>query len=71
MRSSPPRPSPSSTPPVDGELIAINDDLADAPELVNASPYGDGWLIRLRIADDADLAGLLDADAYRAQLQES
>lgn len=57
--------------PVDGELIAINDDLADAPELVNASPYGDGWLIRLRIADDADLAGLLDADAYRAQLQES
>ena len=57
--------------PVDGELIAVNDDLADAPELVNASPYGDGWLIRLRIADDADLAGLLDADAYRAQLQES
>ena len=57
--------------PIDGELIAVNDDLADAPELVNASPYGDGWLIRLRIADDADLAGLLDADAYRAQLQES
>ena len=57
--------------PVDGELTAVNDELNDAPELVNASPYGDGWLLRVRIADDADLGGLLDADAYRAHLQDS
>ncbi len=57
--------------PVTGEVIAVNDELADAPELVNESPYGEGWLIRVRIADDAELAGLLDAAGYRALAEES
>ncbi|MCE2531875.1 MAG: glycine cleavage system protein GcvH [Acidimicrobiia bacterium] len=54
--------------PVAGEVVDVNDELSDAPELVNESPYGEGWLIRLRIADDADLANLLDAAGYQAQL---
>ena len=56
--------------PVSGEVIAINDELTDAPELVNDSPYDEGWLIRLRIADAA-LEDLLDAAGYRAELAES
>ena len=55
--------------PVAGEVIAVNDELADAPELVNESPYGDGWLIRLRMADDAEAASLLDAAGYRAEIE--
>lgn len=51
-----------------GEVITANDALIEQPELVNESPYGDGWLIRIRLADDAELEGLLDAAAYRAQL---
>lgn len=55
--------------PVTGEVIAANDELTDAPELVNESPYGEGWLIRVRIAEEAELAGLLDAAAYRAEIE--
>ncbi|MXZ46452.1 MAG: glycine cleavage system protein GcvH [Chloroflexi bacterium] len=54
--------------PITGEVIATNGELEDQPELVNDSPYGEGWLIRVRIADESQLDGLLDADAYRAQL---
>jgi glycine cleavage system H protein len=50
--------------PVAGEVIAVNDALVNSPELVNASPYGDGWLVRIRPAAGADVAGLLDAAAY-------
>jgi glycine cleavage system H protein len=50
--------------PVAGEVIAVNDALVNAPELVNASPYGDGWLVRVRPAAGADVAALLDAAAY-------
>ena len=55
--------------PVDCEIIAVNGDLEDAPELVNESPYGEGWLIRVSIAEDAELAGLLDAAGYRAEIE--
>lgn len=55
--------------PVTGEVIAANDELTDAPELVNESPYGEGWLIRVRIAEEAELEGLLDAAAYRAEIE--
>ncbi|MYI55880.1 MAG: glycine cleavage system protein GcvH [Acidimicrobiia bacterium] len=55
--------------PVDCEIIAVNGELEDAPELVNESPYGEGWLIRVRIAEDAELAGLLDAAGYRAEIE--
>ncbi len=55
--------------PVSGEVIAVNGALSDAPELVNESPYGEGWLIRVRIAEEADLANLLDAAGYRAEIE--
>ena len=54
--------------PIDGEVIATNGELEEAPELVNSSPYGEGWLIRVRIAAGAALDGLLDAAGYRAQV---
>ena len=52
--------------PVTGEVLATNDALTGGPELVNTDPYGDGWMIRLRITDPAELDDLLDADAYDA-----
>ena len=54
--------------PVGGEVIARNAALEQSPELVNRSPYGDGWMIRIRIADAAEVDALLPAAAYRAQL---
>ena len=53
--------------PASGEVTARNEALRDAPELVNASPYGDGWLIKLRADDKAELEALLDAEAYRSE----
>jgi glycine cleavage system H protein len=52
--------------PVSGEVLATNDALTGAPELVNGQPYGDGWMIRMRLADPAETEGLLDASAYDA-----
>ena len=57
--------------PVSAEVIGANAELEERPELVNESPYDEGWLIRVRLADEAELEGLLDAAAYRAQLPES
>ena len=56
--------------PVDGEVMATNEELVDRPELVNLSPYGDGWMIRVRIVDPAQLDNLLDAAGYRTMLDE-
>ncbi len=56
--------------PVSGEVVAANGALEDQPELVNSSPYNEGWMIRVRIADEAELDALLDAAGYRAQLPE-
>ncbi|HEX7949247.1 MAG TPA: glycine cleavage system protein GcvH [Candidatus Limnocylindrales bacterium] len=50
--------------PIGGEVLEVNAALADRPELVNSDPFGDGWMIRLKIADAGHLAGLLDAAAY-------
>ena len=52
--------------PVSGEIIEINGDLEDAPELVNNDPYGKGWMIKIAIKDAAQLEGLMDAAAYEA-----
>jgi glycine cleavage system H protein len=52
--------------PVSGVVVARNDRLADAPELINTDPYGDGWLVEIAPTDAADVDALLDADAYRA-----
>ena len=54
--------------PVAGEVVAVNEALADAPELVNSEPYEGGWMIRLRLADAADMEALMDAAAYQATL---
>jgi glycine cleavage system H protein len=50
--------------PLSGEILATNDGLAGTPESVNSDPYGDGWMVRLRIADTGQLSELLDAAAY-------
>jgi glycine cleavage system H protein len=52
--------------PLAGEVVATNDALAGGPELVNSDPYGEGWMVRLRLNDAADLDDLLDADGYDA-----
>lgn len=51
--------------PVGGEVVEINDALSSRPELVNEDPYGQGWMIRLRLADAAQAEGMMDAAAYR------
>ncbi len=52
--------------PIAGDVLAVNEALADAPERVNSDPYGDGWLIRLRLRGPIDEAALLTRAAYRA-----
>lgn len=52
--------------PVDGEVTELNEALANAPELVNTDPYGEGWMIKMKVADPAAVASLLDAAAYQA-----
>jgi glycine cleavage system H protein len=52
--------------PVSGEVTAANEDLTGKPEVVNSDPYGDGWMLRVRVADTSQLDDLLDADAYDA-----
>ncbi|MCI0395988.1 MAG: glycine cleavage system protein GcvH [Chloroflexi bacterium] len=52
--------------PISGEIVAVNDRLPDAPEIVNSDPYGQGWMVRLRIADKGQLQSLMDAAAYSA-----
>jgi len=50
--------------PVSGEVIAINEQLDDDPELVNSDPYGDSWLLQIRLTNPEELEHLLDAEAY-------
>lgn len=52
--------------PVAGEVIEVNEALEDAPETVNESPYEDGWIMKVRLEDSAQLDDLLDADGYEA-----
>lgn len=55
--------------PVSGSVIAVNDALANAPELVNEDPFGDGWMIELELQDPDDLDALLTAEAYRDRIE--
>ncbi len=57
--------------PLDGEIVEINERLADAPEAVNSDPYNDGWMIRIRPANRADLDELLSADQYIRHVAEN
>lgn len=56
--------------PMGGEITAVNEELEDAPELVNKDPYGRGWLIRFRPSDPAEFDDLLDSAAYEAMVAE-
>ncbi|MBN1466591.1 glycine cleavage system protein GcvH [candidate division KSB1 bacterium] len=52
--------------PVSGEITEINDALGGDPEIVNKDPYGEGWMLRVRVSDAGELDALLDADGYKA-----
>ncbi|OOZ39487.1 glycine cleavage system protein H [Solemya pervernicosa gill symbiont] len=56
--------------PVAGEVVEVNEALDGAPELINSSPYDEGWIMRLQPADMADVDALLDASAYETQISE-
>lgn len=56
--------------PVSGQVAAVNDDLADAPERLNEDPYGEGWLITITMSDPSELDGLLDAAGYTALIED-
>ena len=55
--------------PVSGEIVAINDALEDAPELVNDTPFADGWMIEVKLDDMSELDALMDKDAYLSILK--
>jgi len=57
--------------PVSGEVTEVNEALASKPELVNSEPYGEGWMIRVRVADPGQVGELLDAAAYEALTAEA
>jgi glycine cleavage system H protein len=54
--------------PLSGEIIEVNETLADSPEKINEDPYGEGWLVRIRLSDPAETEALMDAAAYEATL---
>jgi glycine cleavage system H protein len=56
--------------PLSGEVLEVNGSVVDAPETVNEDPYGEGWLVRVRISDPAEVEDLLDAAAYRSLIAE-
>jgi glycine cleavage system H protein len=56
--------------PLSGEVVAVNQQAVDAPETVNQDPYGEGWLVRVRLSDPSEIDTLLDAAAYRELLAD-
>jgi glycine cleavage system H protein len=54
--------------PASGEIVAVNEGLSDKPELINDDPYGEGWLVRVRLTDPSEIESLLDVAAYRQLL---
>ncbi len=54
--------------PLSGEVVAVNDALADSPERINDDPYGEGWLVKVKLSDPSELDGLLDVEAYKKLL---
>jgi glycine cleavage system H protein len=56
--------------PVSGEVIAVNEKLADTPEVVNKDPYGDGWMIKIKVTDPSQLNELLSAEQYKEIVNE-
>jgi glycine cleavage system H protein len=56
--------------PLSGEIVEVNDGLKDNPEKINADPYGDGWLVKVRLSDPSEADSLMDVTAYRELLKE-
>ena len=56
--------------PLSGDLLELNQKAIDEPETINDDPYGEGWLVRIRVADAGELDALLEADAYKAHVAE-
>ncbi len=54
--------------PLSGEIVEVNETLADAPESINDDPYGTGWMVRVRLTEQSEVDALMDADAYRESL---
>jgi glycine cleavage system H protein len=54
--------------PLSGEIVEVNDALGDSPELVNADPYGDGWMVKVKLGDPSEVDSLLDVNAYKELL---
>jgi glycine cleavage system H protein len=57
--------------PLSGEVLEVNQKASDEPEIVNEDPYGEGWLIRIRLSDPSEIDQLMDAEAYEAHVAES
>jgi glycine cleavage system H protein len=55
--------------PLSGEVVAVNDGLSDAPERINDDPYGEGWLVKVKLSDPSEVEKLLDVEAYKKLLQ--
>jgi len=55
--------------PLSGEVVSVNDALADKPETVNEDPYGEGWLVKVRLSDPSEAESLMDASEYQATLE--
>ena len=56
--------------PITGEVVAVNEDLEDSPELVNSDAFGDGWLFKIKADDASEVDGLLDAEGYQNSIDE-
>jgi glycine cleavage system H protein len=56
--------------PLSGEITAVNDAVADRPEVINDDPYGEGWLVKVRLSDPSEADALLDAEAYQRFIAE-
>ena len=56
--------------PLAGEITAVNDALDDAPELMNQDPYGEGWIVRMKLTDATAVSGLMSAADYKAEIGE-
>jgi glycine cleavage system H protein len=57
--------------PLSGEVLEVNQKIVDEPETVNSDPYGEGWLVRIRLSDPSEVGSLLDAEAYKQVVAES
>ena len=55
--------------PIGGTVLEVNEALEDTPEIINSDAYGDGWIIKIKIADTGELDALLDADAYKSSIE--